>query len=460
MPFRVNSYPPGPQGFHLLRLLWRNRKNPLWFLVALGKDYGDSVHFRLGRRHVFFFKHPDAIREVLATKGSHFRKGLGHQWAKRFLGEGLLTSEGEFNYRQRRLMQPAFHRDRLHAYALEMVNLTDALSRQWRNGATIDMEKCMHQVTLAIVCKTLFGAEISKESQEIGAALTSIVELFRRFYLSTLPLASLRQQLPLPSNLRFKRATARLDATVDRIIQERRRNPEDRGDLLSMLLAAQEQKEDGTAEGMSDKQLRDEVMTLLLTGHDSTANVLTWTWYLLSQHPEVEARLHEELSAVLNGRSPTADDIPKLRYTQAVFAESLRLYPAAFGLGRQAISDTTISGVSVPKGSVVIVSPYVTQRDPRYFQNPDAFNSERWATEEKPSRPDFAYFPFGGGLRRCIGEQFAWMEGMLIMASIARRWKLALVPGHPIEPQGLVILRPKGGMPMRVEYRDVTQVSA
>lgn len=454
------SYPPGPRGLQLIRLLWTHRKNPLWFLVALGNGYGDIVHFRLGRRHAFFVKHPDAIREVLVTRGSHFRKGLGHQWAKRFLGEGLLTSEGEFNCRQRRLMQPAFHRERLNAYGLDMVTLADRLCRQWRNGAIVDVDTSMHQLTLAIVSKTLFGAEVSKEAQEIGAALTSIVELFRRFYLSTLPLASLIQRLPLPSNLRFRESMARLDAAVAQIIQGRRLNPGDRGDLLSMLLAAQEQNADGTTQGMTGKQLRDEVMTLLLTGHDSTANVLTWTWYLISKHPEVEARLHEELSSVLNGGLPSPDDITKLHYTHAVFSEVLRLFPVAFGLGRQAIADTCIGGVHIPKGSVVIVSPYVTHRDMRFFDNPEGFVPERWTTEAKSSRPDFAYFPFGGGMRRCIGEQFAWLEAMLIIASIARRWRLLLVPGHPIEPEGLVTLRPKDGMPMRTENRTTTLASS
>jgi len=253
---------------------------------------------------------------------------------------------------------------------------------------------------------------------------------------------------------------ARLDAMVNEIIQERRLNPGDRGDLLSLLLAAQEQNADGTTQGMTDKQLRDEVMTLLLTGHDSTANVLTWTWYLLSKHPEVEARLHEELSSVLDGRLPSPDDITKLRYTHAVFSESLRLFPAAFGVGRQAISDTCIGGVHIPKGSTVIVSPYVTHRDPRFFDNPEGFVPERWTSEAQPPRPDFAYFPFGGGMRRCIGEQFAWLEAILIIASIARRWRLLLVPGHPIEPEGLITLRPKDGMPMRPENRTTTLASS
>jgi cytochrome P450 len=301
---------------------------------------------------------------------------------------------------------------------------------------------------MSVVAKTLFDADVAGEAGEIGRSLTTIISLFHRF---NMPFAGIVQKLPLPSNLRFRQARARLDRTIYRIIAERRRSPGDRGDLLSMLLLATDEEGDGT--GMTDLQLRDEVMTIFLAGHETTANALAWTFYLLSQNPEPEKRLHAELDRVLAGRIPGVEDLPQLRYTEQVIAESMRLYPPAWGLGRRAIRDVEIGGCPVPAGSYVLASAFITQRDPRFFPDPLRFDPDRFAPEARAARPKFAYFPFGGGARNCIGEPFAWMEGTLLLAVLAQKWRLRLVPGHPVEPQALITLRPRYGMKMTAEAR-------
>jgi cytochrome P450 len=447
----TRTYPPGPRGMRLARALFAYRKNPIGFFVKLAEDYGESVHFRLGLRHAFLFTHPDAIKEILVTKQAHFIKGLGHQWTKQFLGEGLLTSEGEFHQRQRRLVKPVFHRHRLAAYACVMTDYAEETSRRWGDGTAVEVSEEMRRLTLSIAAKTLLGTELEAEVRAIDEAMTSIVELSRHFYRKAFPLAEFFHHLPIPSNIRLRNTVARLNEIIYRFVQAHKRAGSDSGDLLSMLLLAQDEEGDGG--GMTDEQVRDEAMTLLLTGMESTANALTWTWYLLSQHPEVEARLHSELATVLGGRCPTMDDLPRLPYTEAVLAESMRLYPPAFAIGRCAVTEVSIGNVVVPKGATVVVSPYITHRNGLFFTMPLRFEPERWIREGRAATPEFSYFPFGGGARRCIAEPFAWMEGTLLIATIAQRLRLRLVPGHPVEPQGLLILRPKFGMRMHVHRR-------
>jgi cytochrome P450 len=268
-------------------------------------------------------------------------------------------------------------------------------------------------------------------------------------FLVILPYAEMLQHYPLPGMRRFRRARARLDAIVYRMIQEHRQEDRDRGDLLSMLLAAR--YDDGSA--MSDQQIRDEVMTILLAGYETMANALTWTWYLLSQNPDVEQRFHSEVDSVLQGRSPVFEDAPKLKYTEMVLSESMRLYPPAWAMGRYALGDFALGPYYLPRGTNIFVSQYVTHRDPRYFPDPERFDPERWTPEAKTARPRFSYFPFGGGARQCIGESFAWMEGVLVLTTLAQRWRLRLLPGHPVERQALITLRPKYGMKMTVEAR-------
>jgi cytochrome P450 len=370
--------------------------------------------------------------------------------AKRFLGEGLLTSEGEFHRRQRRLSQPAFHRQRMDAYAEVMARYGAMTRDRWQSGETVDMAQEMMRLTLAIVGKTLFDADVESEAAEIRRALTDIMLLFNRI---TSPFPNLLMKLPLPSNFRFLKASKRLDATIYRIIEEHRAAAGDRGDLLSMLLMAQDEEGDGGR--MTDLQLRDEAMTIFLAGHETTANALAWTWYLLAQHPEIEARMHGEIDTELEGRLPAAGDFARLKYTEKVFAEAMRLYPPAWAMGRQALSDYRIDSYTIPAGSIILMSPWVMHHDPRYYPDPFKFDPERWTIEAREARPKFSYFPFGGGPRVCIGEGFAWMEGVLVIATIAQRWSLRLAAGEKVEPKPMITLRPARGMRMTVERRDV-----
>jgi cytochrome P450 len=424
------------------------RRDSLAYLQKATSEHGDVVYLRFGPQDVFFLNHPDYIKDVLVTHHQSFMKGRALQRAKRLLGEGLLTSEGDFHRRQRRLAQPAFHRGRIASYGTVMTDYAARTAARWHDGQTLDISQEMMRLTLAIVGKTLFDTDVEAEADEIGAALTAVMELFD-FLL--LPFSELLEKFPLPHVRRFQKAKERLDETIYRIIEERRRSNEDRGDLLSMLLSARDEEGDGGQ--MTDLQVRDEVMTLFLAGHETTANLMTWTWYLLSEHAEVEAKLHEELDAVLGGRQPTVEDVPSLRYTEMVVAESMRLYPPAWAIGRLALHNHEVGGYIIPAKSLVLLSPYVTHRDERYFPDPTRFDPERWTPEAKESRPQFAYFPFGGGTRRCIGEGFAWMEAILLVASLARNWRMRLVPGHRVETLPVITLRPKHGMRMRVEKK-------
>jgi cytochrome P450 len=441
------ALPAGPRGHPLLGHLLAFRRDPLGFLVRTARDYsGEVVPFKQGPRRVFLVKHPDLVKDVLVTRQHDFSKSRALQWAKLFLGEGLLTSEGEFHTRQRRLAQPAFHRQRIGAYGADMVRRTVEARDRWTPGEVLDVDVEMMRLTLAIVSSSLFGKDVAASAGEIREDLATIISLFPRF---SLPLFGLIQKLPLPSNARFDRAVARLDRLVHRLIAERRAGGGDSGDLLSMLLHAQDEEGDGG--GMSDRQLRDEVVTLLLAGHETTSNALTWTWYLLSQNEEAESRWREELRSVLGDRPPAFEDLPALRYTEMVMAESMRLFPPAWGIGRRALRDTSLGGFLIPKGSVLALPPYVIHRDERFWPDPLRFDPERFTAEARAARPKFAYFPFGGGARNCIGESFAWMEGVLLLATIGQRWRLRLAAGHPVEPQALITLRPRYGMKMVVE---------
>jgi cytochrome P450 len=388
---------------------------------------------------------PELIRRVLVTNQNNFTKSRALQRAKAMLGEGLLTSEGDFHLRQRRLVQPAFHRPRLIGYAQVMTDCALRTRERWHAGEVLDVSSEMMRLTLAVVGKTLFSADVEAEAAAIGEALTAILKMFDFLMM---PFSEYLEKLPLPAVRRFEKGRARLDQTIFGIIAERRRSGEDCGDLLSMLLLAQD--EDGGG-GMSDRQVRDEALTLFLAGHETTAQALTWSWYLLSQNPECERKMHEEIQRVLGDREPSFEDLPQLRYTEMVLAESMRLYPPAWGVGRKAIEACEIGGYELPKGGVVIMSPYVMHRDPRWFPEPDRFDPERWIPEARDARPKFSYFPFGGGSRLCIGERFAWMEGTLMLATIAQKWRLRLVPGHRVETLPLITLRSKYGMKMRVE---------
>ena len=440
--------PRGPKNLPFLGNLPAFRARPIEFLMRMAREYGDLPYFRLGPNHVFLVNHPDLVREILVTNQANFTKSRALQRARILLGEGLLTSEGQFHLRQRRLVQPAFHRERLAAYAGVMSEYGVRLRDRWRAGATVDVSIEMMRLTLAVVGKTLFSADVEAEAPEIGDALTTVLKMFRMLMM---PFSEYIEKLPLPSLRRFDKARARLDQTIYGLIQQRRQSGEDAGDLLSMLLLAHDEEADGS--GMTDTQVRDEALTLFLAGHETTANALTWTWYLLSQNPECEARLHQEIDTVLQGRAPEMSDLPQLRYTEMVFAEAMRLYPPAWAIGRMAKGPFELGGTKIAAKSICIVSPYVMQRDPRWFPDPERFDPERWTAEAREARPKFSYFPFGGGARVCIGERFAWMEGAILIAAIAHKWKLRLVSGQRVEPLPLITLRTKYGMRMTLEAR-------
>lgn len=396
---------------------------------------------------MYFANHPDYIRDVLVTQNANFVKGRALQKAKRVLGEGLLTSEGETHRQHRRLVLPAFHRQRIASYGTVMVEHAVRTSNAWQHGMTVDIHHEMTRLTLGIVAKTLFDADVGKEADEIGEAMTVMLEMFN---LLMYPFAELLEKLPLPMVKRYERMRLRLDSTIYKIIEERRRNGVDRHDLLSMLLLAVDEEDGGK---LSDIQVRDEAMTLFLAGHETTANALSWTFYLLSQNPASESRLHAELDEILGSRSPTTEDVPKLHYAEMVVSESMRLYPPAWGIGRRSLVDQTIGPYRLPEGAIVLLSPFITQRDPRFFPEPEQFKPERWTSEFKASLAPFAYFPFGGGSRRCIGEGFAWTEAILLLSTLCRNWRVRLDQSNAVEPLALFTLRPKNGIRMRIEQR-------
>ena len=442
------SYPPGPKGKPFVGSLFDFFHDMLGFLSKVANDYGDIAYFSLGPRKIFLLNHPDLIKDVVVTRHRNFLKSRALERSKLVLGEGLLTSEGDFHLRQRRLVQPAFHHKRIATYGKLMIDYSSRMREQWQDGTVVDIHKEMMRLTSAIVGKTLFDTDIETEAEDIRTALTEIVAQFPRLLF---PFSEFLDNLPLPSNRRFEKARQRLDATIYRMIEERRRGKRDQGDLLSMLLLARD--EEGDRSGMTDLQVRDEAMTLFLAGQESTANAITWTWYLLSQHPEVEKRLHNELDAVLGSRLPTVEALTPLSYTRMVFTESMRLYPPAWNLARRARNDYEVGGYVIPAGADIFMSQYVTHRDSRYYPDPLRFDPERWTPEQQESRPPFAYFPFRAGPRRCIGESFAWMEGVLVIATLSSRWRMRLAPGHRVEAQPLITLRPKYGMRMRLERR-------
>jgi cytochrome P450 len=440
-------YPPGPRNTIPGRNLRAMQRDPLTFLLNVAREYGDAAHFRMGPRHVYLFNHPDLIRDLLVTRSRSFIKSVILQRTKVILGEGLLTSEGDFHLRQRRLAQPAFHRQRIARYAEEMIVRSSAAGERWQDGESLDIAHEMMALTLSIVAKTLFDAEVEDDADEIGGALTDLMELFP---LLLSPWADVIQKVPfLPPVRRMREAIARLDRVIYGIIAERRRSGEDRGDLLSMLLLAQDDEGDGT--GMSDRQVRDEAMTLFLAGHETTANALAWTWYLLARHPEVEREMHREIDEVLGDRVPTPDDYPRLRYTEMVLSESMRLFPPAWAVGRMATERVQVGPWTLEKGSIALASQWVTHRDPRWWADPERFDPTRFAADRAQERPRLTYFPFGAGPRICIGEPFAWMEGVLVLATIARRWRFEMTA--PVETQPLITLRPKGGIPARARLR-------
>lgn len=443
------SFPPGPRSRIPYALLFKQvRIGMLPFLEQLRQAYGDVVYFGGGRRRFYLVSDPEAIRGVLVSKAQHFIKSPILRSADLVLGQGLLLSEGDLHRRQRRLMQPAFHAQRVTAYAADMVALTERWCERFSDGAEIELAEQMTGLTLQIVAKVLFDAEIEADVDELGEAMSVTVTMFDR---ARHPLRWLLDRLPLPSNRRFLRAVERLHGLIDSLVEDRRRELATKGevrqDLLTLLLTAR----DEAGESMTDQQVRDEAITLFAAGHETTANAMVWTWYLLASHPHVEQRLRQELAEVLGGRAPTAADLPRLTYTRAVLAESMRLYPPAWVVARQAVREVEIAGYTIPPEAIVLMSQWIVHRDARWFAEPLTFDPQRWLGEQ-PERPKYAYFPFGGGARSCIGEPFAWMEGTLLLATIAQHWRVVVANAdRPVELHPTITLRPRQPMLARLE---------
>ena len=441
MPNRSITRPPGPEPHFLIGNFPLGRPDPLAVFTGWAREFGDIFYYRAGWIHVYFLNSPELIESVLVTNQQNFRKDRVIQNSRWFLGQGLLTSEGGEWLRQRRLSQPAFHRERLALYARIINGCAEEMLDSWKDGENRDVHQEMMQLTLRVVAKVLFSVDVKNESKEVAAALNLLMKHSSGARMLLPPWV---RYLPLPFLIRVRRAVRQLDDVVYRIIRERRRSENDNGDLLSMLMSARD--EDGSR--MTDRQLRDEVMTFLLAGHETTALSLSWAWFLLSENPEAENKLHHELARVLDGKNPSFEDLPRLCYTEAVVKESVRLYPPAWSLARTAAEDFEIGGYLVPAGSNVVMSQWIMHRDPRFFPSPEQFDPGRWFEEHTQRLPRFAYFPFGGGPRYCVGASFAMMEATLLLAAIAQRFRLRMVPGHKVVPVPSITLRPKYGIKM------------
>ncbi len=444
----ANGYAPGP--WYRSPWAWEAvfLPDPIDYLLASFRTFGDVVCTRAVPFRSLFLAHPDHIKHVLQDNARNYVKGIVIARLKVVIGDGLFTSEGDFWRRQRRLSQPAFHRDHLAGFATTMTETTAAMLDRWaaraRTGTPFDVSAEMSGLTLGIVGRALFSRVLDAHADDVGQALTAALAILNERAIRFLPSPI---WWPSATNRRLRRAIAVLDRVVYDIIETRRRTATQPRDLLAMLLLARDEE---TGAGMTDRQLRDEVMTFLLAGHETTAVALTWTWYLLDRHPAVAERLRAEVAAALGTRTPTVDDLPRLGYARMVVEEAMRLYPPVWGFTRQAIDEDRVGGFTIPKRSVVTISPYVTHRHPSYWHDPERFDPERFTPERIRSRPRFAYLPFSGGPRLCIGNEFALMEAQLVLAMTVQRYRLRLVPGTRVEAESRLTLRPRGGLPMTV----------
>ena len=440
------KFPPGPPNRLFDMLSGALYQDPLGYFTELTRKYGDVAGMRIGNFRSFVINHPDLIEDVVVNKARLYHKGRILQANKYLFGEGLLTSEGDFWLRQRRLAQPAFHRERIAAYAATMAEYTEQMLATWRSGEERDVHQEMMNLALRIVGKTLFDSDVTRDAKEVGETLDMLLKIASNFGRTVL----VPMWVPTPKNLRAKAGVRRIEKIIYRIIAERRASGHDTGDLLSTLLQVQD--EDGSR--MNDRQLRDETITLFLAGHETTASTLSWTWWLLAQNPAVEKRFHEELHGVLGGRAPTMDDLPRLTYLGHVLTESLRLYPPAWGMARLAEEEHEIAGYPVKPGYGVAFAQWVVHRDARWFDAPLEFRPERWETGLAKQLPRFAYFPFGGGPRQCIGNTFALMEASVVLATVGQKFRFAPVPGHEVKPMASITMRPRNGIRVRLVRRD------
>jgi cytochrome P450 len=469
----VTKFPPGPTYKMPGKLLRQFIHDPINTLSTIARKYGDISYFKLGSERVYLINNPDYIEKVLIYDQHNFKKGKRLQTAKAILGEGLVTSEGEFHNHQRRLIQPIFHPKQIMIYSNIMTEYAVRMCNRWKGGTIVDISEEMMRLTLGIICKSVLNYDVESEAQEVGKALTTVRNYSKRLQS---PIGHVLNKIPiLPAPKRAREARKKLDSLVYGLITDRRQHEESDNnrrynDLLSRLMQAQESNTadhvshngvsststsptSGFDGKMSDKQVRDEVMTIFIAGHETTSNALTWTFYLLSQYPNVERKLHDEIELVLENRIPAADDIPKLRYTKMVLRESMRLYPPVWTMGRHVENDYSVGEYTIPAGSSILMSQYVMHHDPKYYEKPEEFNPDRWTDDFKTHLPRFSYFPFGGGMRGCIGEPFAWMEGVLIIATVAQEWSMRLVPSQRIKLDPAITLRSKYGMKMKLSQR-------
>jgi cytochrome P450 len=442
---------PAYKGHPLLGALPELRRNRLKFLVKLARE-GPVAGFRVGPVVAHLVTEPALVKHVLLDHQRNYSKQTrGFEKLRLLLGNGLLTSEGDFWLRQRRIAQPAFHKERIASFGALMSKVSEELANAWdapaRAGQTIDVLAQMMAATLRVVSLSLLSKEVEHEAGKVGQALT--VALAWANDQLTRPI-SLPMAVPTAGNRAIRNAVKALDEVVLTIIRERRASGQEGADLLGLLMAARDE-ESGAA--MDDRQLRDEVMTIFLAGHETTANLLAWTFFLLSKNLLEARRLHAELDAALEGRTPGLADLPRLPLTRRILDEALRLYPPAWSFGRSAVEADTLGGYAIPQGSLVILNPYITHRLPAHWENPEGFDPDRFLPERSQDQARFAYFPFGGGPRQCIGNSFAIMEGVILLATLAQRFRLELLPGEEVEPEPSITLRPKGGLPMKLVRR-------
>ena len=447
------TLPPGPPEWPVVGQAFQYLFNLLPFMHGAAA-YGDLVTLSVKPALVYLANHPDLVQELFVTNHRRVGRGRTVETLQYLLGYGLVTSDGPLHLRQRRLMQPQFHHRRISGYAEAMTDFACRHMDVWEDKSRVDLAGEMSDLTLKIVVKTLFGLELPDTVRRIGAAFELANDYIKTRDNQPPALRRLFHQLPLPFTRRFRRGLEYLDQTVYGLIEERRKHGLESEDLLSLLLNARDEEASHPSEAvMTDQQVRDEAITLFAAGHETTAMALTWTWYLLAAHPEVQARFHAELDNVLGGRTPTPEDMPNLAFTNRILTESMRLYPPIWSTGRMTFEPITLRGYEIPAGAFLIAPPLIIHRDPRWFDDPLAFQPDRWTAEFKERLPRFAYYPFGGGPRVCIGDGFAWMEAMLILATLGQKWAMRHDPDHRIELLPLVSLRPKGGMPMFLERR-------
>lgn len=438
--------PPGPKGLPFIGSFIEFQKDRLCFLKRVADEYGDFAYFNFGPRKIYFINNPEFIKDIVITNNRKFIKSKVLQRSKIIVGEGLLTSEKEVHLNNRRAIQPLFHNKAIPSYAKIMVEETKNFIDMWNPDSVFDFHHEMMKITQTIVVKTLFGTDLGEKTHELINSLNFIMSMFPKLIM---PFSELLDYLPIPSMKRLRKEMNFIDQVIYRLIDERKKIKNDNNDLLNVLLNT---KDGDGNDFFTKQQIRDEIITFFIAGQETTSNSLCWTWYLLSQNPKIEEKFYEKVDTVLEGKLPGIQDIQSLKLLENIFKEGLRMFPPAWIISRRATEDYEVNGYIIPTGSDIYMSQYIVHHDDRFYDEPYKFNPDRW-NEEKEDFPRFAFFPFGGGTRRCIGEPFAYMEAVLILAVISQRWKLELQPNFKVEMEPLITIRPKNGMNMIARKR-------